>query len=71
MYVCLCLGITDQDIRQTVAAGANSVKQVREQLGAGSQCGKCAMQTRQLVRSELEVQQQSTSALTALFYEAS
>ena len=71
MYVCLCLGITDQDIRQTVAAGASSVKQVREQLGAGSQCGKCAMHTRQLVRDELELLKQAAASETPLFYEAS
>ena len=32
MYVCLCRGITDQDIKDAVANGAESYREIRELL---------------------------------------
>ena len=42
MYVCLCKGVTDTQIKEAVADGANSLRAVRMQLGVASQCGRCA-----------------------------
>lgn len=42
MYVCLCKGVSDKAIRQAVAEGARSWRDVREQTGCATQCGKCA-----------------------------
>ncbi len=42
MYVCLCKGITDSQIREAVNGGANSLGQVQRELGAATNCGKCA-----------------------------
>lgn len=42
MYVCLCKGITDHQIRDAVAAGASDLTQVSRRLGVARQCGKCA-----------------------------
>ena len=42
MYVCLCKGVSDREIRQVVADGARSWGEVRERTGCGTQCGKCA-----------------------------
>lgn len=42
MYVCVCKAVTDGQIKNLVAAGARSWREVREQTGCGSQCGKCA-----------------------------
>jgi bacterioferritin-associated ferredoxin len=41
MYVCICKGITDKQIRAAVAAGASSLPELQHQLGVSSQCGKC------------------------------
>jgi len=41
MYVCICNGVTDKQIRAAVATGANSLQQLRDQLGVASQCGGC------------------------------
>ena len=41
MYVCICNGITDKQIRAAVASGVGSVQELREELGVGSQCGSC------------------------------
>lgn len=54
MYVCLCKGITDSQIRDAVNAGAESMRQVRDTLGVATQCGKCACDTRDIVKSVLE-----------------
>ena len=50
MYVCLCKGITDTQIREAVQQGANSLKDVRNTLGVTSQCGKCGILTREILR---------------------
>jgi bacterioferritin-associated ferredoxin len=42
MYVCICQQVTDSDIHQAVAQGASRMRDLREQLGVSSQCGKCA-----------------------------
>lgn len=42
MYVCICKGITDRDIRAAAANGARTLKDLRRKLGVASDCGKCA-----------------------------
>ncbi|MFT5083404.1 MAG: bacterioferritin-associated ferredoxin [Lentisphaeria bacterium] len=54
MYVCLCKGITDSQIRDAVNSGAESLRAVREELGVGTQCGKCNCDTRDLIKATLE-----------------
>ncbi|MDU0354516.1 (2Fe-2S)-binding protein [Paraglaciecola aquimarina] len=42
MYVCLCHGITDKMIKQTVLEdGVGNMRELKSKLGVGSQCGKC------------------------------
>ena len=53
MYVCLCNGITDTQIRTAIQEGANSFKDVRSVLGVASQCGKCGILTREILRETL------------------
>ena len=53
MYVCICKGITDTQIRAAVQDGASSVRDVRNTLGVASQCGKCGIITRDIVRESL------------------
>ena len=50
MYVCLCNGITDTQIRAAIQEGASSFKDVRKSLGVASQCGKCGILTREILR---------------------
>lgn len=42
MYVCICRQVTDRDIHKAVAQGACRMRDLREQLGVSTQCGKCA-----------------------------
>ncbi|MEB3767243.1 bacterioferritin-associated ferredoxin [Acinetobacter sp. MD2] len=53
MYVCLCRGITDQDIKDAIANGAESFRDVRELLDLGTCCGRCAPEARDIIHEEL------------------
>lgn len=53
MYVCLCKGVTDRQIRRAIDEGARSYRAVRECLGVATQCGKCGCSARAIVREEL------------------
>lgn len=64
MYVCLCMGITDHQIREAVDNGAANMREVRRSLGVTSQCGKCRCVTRTIVREALDVDENSPK----LFY---
>lgn len=41
MYVCVCNGVTDHDIRQAAAAGCRSVAELTMRTGCGACCGTC------------------------------
>ncbi|WP_437735893.1 (2Fe-2S)-binding protein [Sorangium sp. So ce1335] len=41
MYVCLCMGVCDREIREAMNEGACSVSEVMECTGAGTRCGSC------------------------------
>ncbi|MEQ9452807.1 MAG: (2Fe-2S)-binding protein [Pseudomonadales bacterium] len=53
MYVCLCQGVTDQDIVSAVEAGAQSIDDIQHQLGAATGCGSCREYTEQLLNTTL------------------
>ena len=41
MYVCLCTGVSDRDIKKLVSKGVCSVSEVMECTGACTRCGSC------------------------------
>ena len=53
MYVCLCKGITDTQIRAAIQDGASSMRDLRISLGVASQCGKCGVLTRDIMRESM------------------
>ena len=48
MYVCLCKGVTDNQIKDAIAGGACSMRDLRNDLEVGTQCGKCARDCKSL-----------------------
>ena len=42
MFVCICNAITDHKIKEAVASGANSLTDLKDQLGVATCCGCCA-----------------------------
>ncbi len=54
MYVCVCNGITDRDVRCAIREkGACSVGGVHRCMGTAPMCGKCSVQIRDMVAKEM------------------
>lgn len=50
MYICVCFGVTDKQIRDVVREhGAGNMREVRQKLELGSQCGKCVQMTQNII----------------------
>jgi bacterioferritin-associated ferredoxin len=59
MYVCLCRGITDRQIRGAVDQGACTLSQVRGMLSVADCCGRCLPMTRQIIREQIQAAQEA------------
>lgn len=53
MYVCICRSVTEGKICQAVSNGAKTMRDLHQQLGVASQCGKCGMCAKQVLNSAL------------------
>jgi len=61
MYICLCHGITDRQIRRAVEQGACSLGEVQMQLPVGGCCGRCEPAARELIQ-ELSTREDACDA---------
>ncbi|ALP39528.1 bacterioferritin-associated ferredoxin [Aeromonas schubertii] len=52
MYVCLCRGITDSQIRKAVQSGKREFRQLKQELEVGAQCGKCVRMAMEIIAQE-------------------
>ena len=41
MYVCICNGVTERDIRQAAEGGCRSLPELTMRTGCGATCGTC------------------------------
>lgn len=70
MVICLCKGVSDRKIRSLVRDGATTLKEVMQSCQAGSDCGSCVCQLKQIIEatrhaddtSELEAGSKKTTA---------
>jgi len=53
MYVCLCSGVSDRQIREAVDRGARSLSEVQCQLPVGICCGRCEDTASKLVSEQV------------------
>lgn len=53
MYVCLCKGVTDRQIREAIADGACSMRDLRAALDVANQCGKCGRDCKSLLNESM------------------
>ncbi|MDP2562019.1 (2Fe-2S)-binding protein [Psychrobium sp. 1_MG-2023] len=53
MYVCVCLGITDTDIRNAVKDGGETMRCLKEKFAIASECGGCVPLAKQVLNQEL------------------
>jgi len=51
MYVCVCMAVTEQQIRNAAQGGAQRLKDLRHTLGVTSDCGLCASCARQCLEN--------------------
>lgn len=42
MYVCICNAVSDRQIQESVAAGAQTLTDLKNQLGVATCCGCCS-----------------------------
>jgi bacterioferritin-associated ferredoxin len=54
MYVCLCKGVTERSIRETIANGAETVEEIMLATSAGTRCGTCVPTIAALAEASLE-----------------
>lgn len=64
MYVCMCHGITDRQIREAVCDGVASMHELRAELGVASSCGRCAQYAKEVLDETL-IGSQSTQLTAA------
>lgn len=56
MYICVCKAVTDKAIQQKVAEGLCSMRELKQCLGVGSQCGKCVPAAQDKLNQSLNAQ---------------
>jgi bacterioferritin-associated ferredoxin len=52
MYVCLCHGVTDKEIRRLGDQGHRSIRAIQSQCNAGANCGACINQLKELIKQQ-------------------
>lgn len=50
-YICLCNGITDEEVRRAICCGARRPTDVYEAAGHRAQCGKCTREILAVIRN--------------------
>jgi bacterioferritin-associated ferredoxin len=56
MYVCLCVGATNQTVCDVVAQGASTSKEIAAACGAGGDCGRCRRTLRAILADSAKLQ---------------
>jgi bacterioferritin-associated ferredoxin len=54
MYICICHGVTESQIREAVQAGAGDMDTLSAELGIGTRCGTCVCATQSLLEEVSE-----------------
>lgn len=66
MYICLCHGVTDRDIRNALEEGARGMRDLRRELKVGSQCGRCTCAARQEIRRFYQISEPGAATISTL-----
>jgi bacterioferritin-associated ferredoxin len=54
VYICICNGISDRQIKVAVDSGASNWKQVHSFFGHKPNCGKCELEIIKIIGDKLE-----------------
>jgi bacterioferritin-associated ferredoxin len=52
MYVCVCQAVTDRQIDAAIDNGARTMRDLRQELGVCSCCGKCGPHARAMLQAK-------------------
>ena len=52
MLVCICKGVSDRKIREEIRKGSHTLREIRDCCAAGTDCGACTRQIRELLATE-------------------
>ncbi len=53
MFVCICNAVTDKQIKEEVAQGATTMRDLSQKLAVGNQCGKCCCCAKKVLNQAL------------------
>lgn len=53
MIICHCHAVNDRQIKQAVADGADTLRDLHRELKVGSTCGRCLPQVRRMLETTL------------------
>ena len=56
MFVCICHGVTDNRINQSIEEGSNSMRCLASKLNVGKQCGKCVKTAKKVLDEKLRIE---------------
>ncbi len=62
MYVCLCHGIRDRDLKEAVARGADTFEALQARTGVSTCCRTCEPVARELLDEALATAEAATQA---------
>ncbi len=66
MYICLCQGVTDREVTSLLQQGGVGMRQLRQQLKVGTQCGRCNCTVRQMVNRFYQIAEPADSSVVTL-----
>ena len=61
MYVCICNGVTDHQIREAAASGVRSMAELTMRTGCGATCGTCLDTATTILEASIAEQRQAFS----------
>ncbi len=63
MYICICKGITEQQVDDALETGqAESMGDLRQSLGLGTQCGRCACHAKERLAARARIEHPPANA---------
>jgi len=52
MYICICKGLTENDIKEYINNGCHSLKKLKRKSGAMTGCGLCKKHCKDMIKKE-------------------
>lgn len=66
MYICVCNGITERDIRASAEEGTRTMHDLEKCLGVGAGCGKCRSAAKQILKESRAIGEPRSESRTIL-----